>query len=82
MASEWGGQGITANCVSPTVVWTALGKKAWGEDSVREAFLKTIPSGRFVLPEEVADAVVFLCQDSSGMVNGADIRVDGGFTIQ
>ncbi|KAH1270271.1 hypothetical protein KXW35_007089 [Aspergillus fumigatus] len=82
MASEWGGQGITANSVSPTVAWTALGKKAWGEDSVREAFLKTIPSGRFVLPEEVADAVVFLCQDSSGMVNGADIRVDGGFTIQ
>ncbi|PKX89241.1 putative short-chain dehydrogenase/reductase [Aspergillus novofumigatus IBT 16806] len=68
MASEWGGRGITANSVSPT--------------SVREAFLKTIPTGRFALPEEVADAVVFLCQDSSGMVNGADIRVDGGFTIQ
>jgi NAD(P)-dependent dehydrogenase (short-subunit alcohol dehydrogenase family) len=44
------------------VAWTALGKKAWGEDSVREAFLKTIPTGRFALPEEVADAVVFLCQ--------------------
>ncbi|GFG08351.1 short chain dehydrogenase/reductase family oxidoreductase, putative [Aspergillus lentulus] len=68
MASEWGGRGITANSVSPTVAWTALGKKALGEE--------------FALPEEVANAVVFLCQDSSGMVNGADIRVDGGFTIQ
>ncbi|KAJ5091771.1 NAD(P)-binding protein [Penicillium alfredii] len=82
MASEWGGRGITSNTVSPTVAWTALGQKAWGEDSVREAFLKNIPTGKFALPEEVADAVLFLCQDSSGMVNGADIRVDGGFTIR
>ncbi|KAJ5605632.1 NAD(P)-binding protein [Penicillium lagena] len=82
MASEWASRGITSNTVSPTVAWTALGKKAWGEESVREAFLKTIPTGKFALPEEVADAVVFLCQDSSGMINGADIRVDGGFTIR
>lgn len=64
MASEWGGRGITANTVSPTVAWTALGQKAWGEDSVREAFLKNIPTGKFALPEEVADAVLFLCQVS------------------
>ncbi|KAJ5153426.1 uncharacterized protein N7482_009904 [Penicillium canariense] len=77
-----GSRGITANTVSPTVAWTALGQKAWGEDSVRETFLKNIPTGKFALPDEVADAVVFLCQDSSGMINGADIRVDGGFTIR
>ncbi|OJJ98757.1 hypothetical protein ASPACDRAFT_30480 [Aspergillus aculeatus ATCC 16872] len=82
MASEWAGRGITANSVSPTVAWTELGKKAWGEASVKNAFLKSIPTGKFALPEEVADAVLFLCQDSSGMINGADIRVDGGFTIR
>jgi NAD(P)-dependent dehydrogenase (short-subunit alcohol dehydrogenase family) len=64
MASEWGGRGITANTVSPTVAWTELGKKAWGEDTVRRAFLEGIPTGKFALPEEVADAVVFLCQVS------------------
>lgn len=62
MASEWAPRGITSNSVSPTVAWTALGKKAWGEDSVREAFLKNIPTGKFALPEDVADAVLFLCQ--------------------
>lgn len=62
MASEWGGRGITANSVSPTVAWTALGQKAWGQDDVREAFLKTIPTGKFAQPDEVADAVLFLCQ--------------------
>jgi NAD(P)-dependent dehydrogenase (short-subunit alcohol dehydrogenase family) len=62
MASEWGGKGITANSVSPTVAWTDLGKKAWGEEKVRNAFLASIPTGKFALPEEVADSVVFLCQ--------------------
>lgn len=62
MASEWAGRGITANSVSPTVAWTALGQKAWGEDSVREAFLKSIPTGKFALPEDIADSVLFLCQ--------------------
>ncbi|CAG7923485.1 unnamed protein product [Penicillium olsonii] len=82
MASEWGGKGITANTVSPTVAWTELGKKAWGEEKIRNAFLESIPTGKFALPEEVADAVLFLCEDSSGMINGADIRVDGGFTVR
>ena len=82
MAREWGGRGITANTVSPTVAWTELGKKAWGDDDVREAFLKLIPTGRFAMPEDVASAVAFLCQDESVMVNGSDIQVDGGFVGQ
>lgn len=72
MASEWAGRGITSNSVSPTVAWTALGQKAWGKDDVREAFLKNVPTGKFALPEEVADAAVFLCQVCSpwyGMVS-------------
>ncbi|KAH9894679.1 NAD(P)-binding protein [Xylariomycetidae sp. FL2044] len=70
MASEWGPRGITANTVSPTVAWTELGQKAWGEKAVSEAFLKQVPTGRFVMPEEVAEAIAFLCQDTNGMING------------
>lgn len=62
MASEWAGRGITSNTVSPTVAWTSLAQKAWGDDSVREAFQNAIPTGKFALPEEVADSVLFLCQ--------------------
>lgn len=62
MASEWADRGITANSVSPTVAWTALAVKAWGDESVREAFQKAIPTGRFAQPDEVADSVIFLCQ--------------------
>ena len=70
MASEWGPRGITANTVSPTVAWTELGQKAWGAPGVAEAFLKQVPTGRFVMPEEVAETIAFLCRDGSGMVNG------------
>lgn len=38
MASEWGPYGITANTVSPGPVWTALGKKAWSDQKVREEY--------------------------------------------
>lgn len=62
MASEWGGRGITSNSVSPTVAWTALAMRAWGDEGVREAFEKAIPTGRFAQPDEVADSAVFLCQ--------------------
>jgi len=81
MANEWGGRGITANTVSPTVALTTLGKKAWADQEVREAFIKQIPTGRFAEPEEIAEAIAFLVKDESGMVNGADIKIDGGFTI-
>ena len=81
MANEWGSRGITANTVSPTVAMTALGKKAWGDKERKDAFLKQIPVGRFAEPEEIGQAIAFLCRDESGMINGADIKVDGGFTI-
>ncbi|KAL4945504.1 hypothetical protein BDV06DRAFT_219195 [Aspergillus oleicola] len=82
MASEWASKGITVNSVSPTAAWTELGRKAWGAPGVKEELFGKIPVGRAALPEEVADAVSFLCQDSSGMINGADIKIDGGYTIR
>ena len=81
MASEWGSKGITANTVSPTVTWTALAAKAWADEKKKETHLAQIPTGRFSIPEEVANAIEFLCRDDSAMINGADLRVDGGFTI-
>ncbi|KAL9050812.1 MAG: hypothetical protein Q9162_006399 [Coniocarpon cinnabarinum] len=81
MASEWGSTGITATTVSPTVAWTTLGKKAWADKDRREAFMKTIPVGRFAEPMEIATAISWLCEDGNGMLNGTDIKVDGGFTV-
>lgn len=81
MASEWGSKGITANTVSPTVTWTPLAAKAWADEEKKAKHLAQIPTGRFSVPAEIAHAIEFLCRDESGMINGADVRVDGGFTI-
>ena len=67
--------------MSPTVVLTELGMKAWsgekGEGAKRE-----IPVGRFALPREIAGAALFLASGASDMINGADLVVDGGYTIR
>lgn len=81
LALEWSGRGVTVNTVSPTVVLTDLGRAAWAnEDGIRHQ--DEIPTGRFATPDEIAAAVLFLAGESSAMVNGADLRVDGGFTIR
>lgn len=80
LAAEWGKHGINVNTISPTVVLTDLGRKAW--DGPRgEALKQRIPSGRFAFPEEIAAAAVFLASNGADMINGADLLVDGGYTI-
>ena len=81
LAAEWAGRGVTANCISPTVVLTDLGRKAWS-GAKGEAARREIPVGRFALPREIAGAALFLASGASDMVNGADLVVDGGYTIR
>ena len=81
LASEWAGRGVNVNTVSPTVVLTALGKKAW-DGPKGDALKEQIPVGRFAEPEEIAAVVSFLASDAAAMINGADILVDGGYTIR
>jgi len=64
------------------VALTVLGKKAWADDAKRNDHLAQIPTGRFAQPEEIAEAIEFLCRDESGMINGSDVRIDGGYTIR
>ena len=81
LAVEWGGQGVTVNTISPTVVLTDLGRAVWAGEK-GEAFKRMIPSGRFAYPDEIAATALFLASEAAGMINGADILVDGGYTAR
>ncbi len=81
LALEWSPSNITVNSISPTVVLTELGKKAWAGE-VGENLKKQIPARRFAKPEEIAAAAVYLASDEAAMITGANLVVDGGFTIQ
>lgn len=81
LAIEWAGRGVTVNAISPTVVLTDLGRRAWAGPR-GDAMRALIPAGRFARPEEVAALAVFLASDHSDMINGTDILVDGGFTAR
>src|SRR3712207_4358276 len=81
LALEWGARGVTANTISPTVVLTPLGIKAWDNPQGME-HMAQIPVGRFAMPEEIAATAAFLASGAADMINGADLVVDGGFTIR
>lgn len=79
LSLEWAPRGITVNAVSPTVVETPLGKKAWAGEKGEKARAE-IPVGRFAQPEEIAALVGYLVSDDAAMVTGSNIVIDGGFT--
>jgi len=81
LATEWAGRGVRVNSISPTVVLTDLGIKAW-DNPKGDALKKLIPTGRFAYPDEIAAAAVFLASGAAAMVNGADLVIDGGYTIK
>jgi len=77
IATEMGPFGITANCVAPGRILTEMAMQA-GEE-VNRRYAEQIPVRRIGTPEEVGQAVAFLCAESSGFINGATIDINGGF---
>lgn len=81
LAAEWGEHNINVNSISPTVILTELGKKAWAGEAGDE-FRTKIPVGRFGYPEEVAAVALFLASDASNLISGENVVIDGGYTAQ
>ncbi|ODC36424.1 D-threitol dehydrogenase [Listeria monocytogenes] len=81
LAMERAPYNINVNAISPTVILTELGKKAWA-GQVGEDMKKLIPAGRFGYPEEVAACALFLVSDAASLITGENLIIDGGYTIK
>jgi NAD(P)-dependent dehydrogenase (short-subunit alcohol dehydrogenase family) len=80
MALEWAPMGVTVNAISPTVVETELGLSGWAGETGQRA-RAAIPTRRFAKPAEIASAIMYLASTEAAMINGANVMVDGGYTI-
>lgn len=80
-ALEYAPHNILVNMVSPGFVWTDLSRSTLSAEE-RQAIEKSIPSGRFAAPEEIANTVLFLCSDLNSYITGQNIVVDGGYICE
>jgi 3-hydroxybutyrate dehydrogenase len=90
IALEGAAHGVTSNCVNPAYVRTPLVEgqiadqaKAHGlseDDVVAQVMLAPAAIKRLIEPEEVADAVAYLCSPAATSVTGSNLVMDGGWT--
>ena len=78
MSTMLGKYGITANAISPGVVHTEMGAFHWDVPEHREEFARTNPIPRLARPSDIANAALFLANESSEYITGSTLRVDGG----
>jgi len=90
LAAELARTKVTVNAICPGFTETDMvaaavagiaGKTGRSEEEARSELARFNPQGRLITPEEVAEAVLFLCLPESGSINGRAIAVDGGETM-
>lgn len=82
-ALEYASQGIRVNAICPGSTRTPMLEGFMGGDpQVERMMTRAVPLGRLGRPEEIAEAVVWLCSDAASFVVGHALAVDGGSVIQ
>jgi 3-oxoacyl-[acyl-carrier protein] reductase len=80
-ALELAPRGILVNAVAPGYIATDMTADHLSDPATYERAIARHPLGRLGTPDDVADAVAFLCSDSSRFITGQSINVSGGFVI-
>ena len=78
-AQEIATRGITANCIAPGFIETAMTAEL--PENVVENMLKSIPQGRMGQTDEIAASVAFLASDEASYITGQTLHVNGGMAM-
>jgi NAD(P)-dependent dehydrogenase (short-subunit alcohol dehydrogenase family) len=81
-ADELGVSNVRCNAVRPGLVPTELSSALESDPAVHDDYIEQMPLGRTGTPEDVANAVRYLCGPESGWVTGQALGVDGGHTLR
>ena len=76
IAKEYAARGILANAIAPGFIRTIMTDKL--PEDVKDAIKKSIPLNKIAEPEEIANAVLFLCSELSAYITGTVLNVNGG----
>ena len=76
VAREVASRNVTVNALAPGYITTAMVDEL--SEETQEKILARIPMGRFGTPEDVAEAVIFLCSDGASYITGQVLTIDGG----
>lgn len=79
LAVEWASHGIRVNCISPGYIMTEM--TGGVREDWRDFWTQMIPFKRMGTPEELAGAVIYLMSEAASYTTGADLVIDGGFTL-
>ena len=79
LSRELARRAITVNAVAPGLVLTELGKTV--PAAIQEQWLSQIPLARFGKPEEISNAILFLCSDLASYITGQTLHVNGGHYV-
>lgn len=79
LAREVASRGITANCISPGFIQTAMTDKL--DEKQVATIAAAIPAGTFGKPEDIAAAVIYLASDEAHYITGETIHVNGGMAM-
>jgi 3-oxoacyl-[acyl-carrier protein] reductase len=80
LAREFAARGVTVNAVSPGFIETDMTARHLA-GVARDKLLAQVPLGRIGSPDDVADAVAYLCSPRAGYVTGQVLRVNGGLVM-
>jgi NAD(P)-dependent dehydrogenase (short-subunit alcohol dehydrogenase family) len=80
LAHDWGGHGVTVNCLAPGWFKTAQNQVLYQNEEWVEYLTERIPVGRPGAPQDLDGAVVFLASEASRYVTGQTLLVDGGIS--
>ncbi|MCK9202488.1 MAG: SDR family oxidoreductase [Gallionella sp.] len=78
MAVEWGPDGIRCNCVSPGSTLTGITERVYANPTERNRRTNSIALRRLGMPNDIANAIVFLLSPQSSFITGVNLVVDGG----